>query len=978
MIPLKTNKPNIEVVTSPTATSNQNGASPLAESIVSPGRVRRLAGSITPRKSNTPQSNSQNASPNTRQFFSRQSTEKASNGFVPSYVRNSDSSVASTLSGTKLQDRYGIPQSKSAVSNGSGHSRIGVQHSIHAVQSSKSTALFKSAPKTENILKAAHNYITHASTATTVKSRDSYNELPSLMTNSDSETFEDESIVDTALYKKFMEAFEITLRNNPGILPGAPSVVESIQNALYKVAQAKAAKEEQMRKQIAKVKAEHKEMESKLSEEMGNLAVKKNDLSKELEKAQQEKERTEDALKKQIDAIQAMKHDVKCRMDEATKEKEELTKHLGFLSKSRVELEAALETEMKLVEKDRDSLQKVIAERKSIQKQKAENKELESKIEIMTEAASKEKAALQAEAAELKTFEAHLQQLKQSNEITRKELEEEKRQLMEITRTLQAKKQAVIESKMEIEKSMQQEIEELEKQIEDSRMMHAKDMERLVKSKVVKFLKRGPGVEIDEELLGMDDDGMDIESVIKARVEAELKQKEVEMKQRELEMKEREIREREIREREMREQELEERKMREQELEERKMRERELEEKMMRELEIRERELEERIKKERDAWEREEQAERERLERELKEKERELKERIMREQKELAMQQERERRERELKEIELKEREMKLESMRRRRARKDVPSDDEQTVGDDSTVRSELRSRRSRSSRGRRNRSRDDDESTIASTENKKRHHNKKQQETKSSKEAELQKELDELRKELLKNKHQTSDIEELLKQRRENNGIVSSIRKIFSPQDELREEIASLREEIKISHRESPALRNSGALHYSHPEPRVHHESPGVTSYASAPPRESAQPPGYHESPGVASYSSAPPPQPHGYHQSPGVASYASAPPRESAGLGYERHRFDHERRTPRRRYDDDNDDMYLDSGPVSRTAGFSFRRGGYEDDYHDYDRESRFRTESRFSSPGPPTRHRSPGQRFSTNGILKSKYYL
>eukprot|EP00804_Cyclotella_cryptica_P023914 CCRYP_010047-RA/>CCRYP_010047-RA protein AED:0.07 eAED:-0.04 QI:0/-1/0/1/-1/1/1/0/940 len=940
MIPPKTNKPNIEVVTSPTAASKQDAAGPPADSLVSPGRVRRLAGSITPRKSNTPQSNAQNASPNTNKFFSRQSTEKAHNGFVPSYVRNSDASVASTLSG---KDRYGIPISKSSVSNGSSHSKIGVQHSIHTAQSSKSTALFKSAPKTENILKAAHNYISNASTATTVKSRDSYNELPSLMTNSDSETFEEESIVETALYKKFMEAFEITLRNNPGILPGAPSVVESIQNALYKVTQNKAEKEEQMRKQIARVKAEHKEMESKLSEEMGNLAVKKNELSKELEKTQQEKERTEDALKKQIEAIQAMKHDVKCRMDEATKEKEELTKHLGFLSKSRVELETALETEMKLVEKDRDALQKVIAERKSIQKQKAENKELESKIEIMTEAASKEKTALQAEAAELKTFEAHLQQLKESNEITRKELEEEKRQLMDITRTLQTKKQAVIESKAEIEKSMQEEIEELEKQIEDSRMMHAKDMERLVKSKVVKFLKRGPGVEIDEEALFMDDDGTDIDAVIKARVEAELKQKEVEMKQKELEMKEREIREREIRE---------------QELEERKMRERELEEKMMRELEIRERELEDRIKREREEWEREEQAERARLERELMEKERELKEKMKREQKELEMQQERERRERELKEIELKEREMKLESMRRRRARKDVPSDDEQTLGDDSTVRSEVRSRRSRSSRGRRSKSHDDDESTIASTENKRRHHNKKQEETKRSKEAELQKELDELRKELLKSKNQTSEIEELWKQRRENTGIVSSMRKIFSPQDELREEIATLREEIKMNHRESPALRNNGTLHYSHPEPRQHLESPGVMSYTSAPPRESAEP--------------------RGYHESPGVASYASAPPRESGEVGYERHRFDHDRRTPRRRYGDDEDDTYLDSRPASRTSGFSVRRGGYEDDYDDYDRETRFRTGSRFSSPGRLMRHRSPGPRISSSGILKSKYYL
>eukprot|EP00970_Alexandrium_tamarense_P020632 scaffold15458_cov303-Alexandrium_tamarense.AAC.1 len=120
-------------------------------------------------------------------------------------------------------------------------------------------------------------------------------------------------------------------------------------------------------------------------------------MSKELEAAKAEKERVEESLQKQLEGIQAIKTDLELKMNDATAEKEELTKHLGFLSKSRVELETALETEMQLVEKDRDSLQKVIAQRKDIQRQKNENKELESKIEIMTEAAAKEKKMLQAE-----------------------------------------------------------------------------------------------------------------------------------------------------------------------------------------------------------------------------------------------------------------------------------------------------------------------------------------------------------------------------------------------------------------------------------------------------------------------------------------------------------------------------------------------------------------------------------------------------
>ena len=44
-----------------------------------------------------------------------------------------------------------------------------------------------------------------------------------------------DEIVNTEMYTNFKEAFNITLRNNPTIiLPGAPAVIKSIQDALFK------------------------------------------------------------------------------------------------------------------------------------------------------------------------------------------------------------------------------------------------------------------------------------------------------------------------------------------------------------------------------------------------------------------------------------------------------------------------------------------------------------------------------------------------------------------------------------------------------------------------------------------------------------------------------------------------------------------------------------------------------------------------
>ena len=71
-----------------------------------------------------------------------------------------------------------------------------------------------------------------------------------------------DEIVNTEMYTNFKEAFNITLRNNPTILPGAPAVIKSIQDALFKVQKNRAQKEKEMRKQLDRVKAEKDKLEA--------------------------------------------------------------------------------------------------------------------------------------------------------------------------------------------------------------------------------------------------------------------------------------------------------------------------------------------------------------------------------------------------------------------------------------------------------------------------------------------------------------------------------------------------------------------------------------------------------------------------------------------------------------------------------------------------------------------------------------------
>ena len=102
-----------------------------------------------------------------------------------------------------------------------------------------------------------------------------------------------------------------------------------------------------------------------------------------------------------------------------------------------------------------------------------------------------EKRALQVEIADLQKFEKHLAVLKQQNEKARKDLEAEQADLKSATDALQTKRNSIIETKNELEKQYQAEIDELEAQISQTKVMHQDQMESIVKTRVMGFLKHG-------------------------------------------------------------------------------------------------------------------------------------------------------------------------------------------------------------------------------------------------------------------------------------------------------------------------------------------------------------------------------------------------------------------------------------------------------------------------------------------------------
>ncbi len=244
----------------------------------------------------------------------------------------------------------------------------------------------------------------------------------------------DVETMETDLYKKFEEAFTVTIKNNPGILPGAPNVIESIKTAMFKVQKSKAAKETEMRKQLDQVKSDMINMEHKLNKQMAEIAIKKNEFST------------------QMKGMESVKKDLEQKVNGATTEKEKLAKNLTFLSKSRKELEKALEAEVKKVEKDRDALKKVVNERKKIEKVNEENKSLEDEVLRMSEEASKQNEALHEKKDELKKLEEKNQNLRIEYETTQEKLDKEQQQILEMTKAIQAKKSALLESKDDLER----------------------------------------------------------------------------------------------------------------------------------------------------------------------------------------------------------------------------------------------------------------------------------------------------------------------------------------------------------------------------------------------------------------------------------------------------------------------------------------------------------------------------------------------
>ena len=333
-------------------------------------------------------------------------------------------------------------------------------------------------------------------------------EIPSLLSNASNDTYDtmDQNTMETNLFKKFEEAFNITLRNNPGILPGAPTVIESIKTAMFKVQKSKAIREVEMRTELDRLKVEVSNMEQQLSQQIGTTNVRKSELIKQLE---------HESLTTQLEAMEVVSNDLKKKLEGASKEKKEMVKHLDLLSKSRKELEKNLENEVKIVEKEKEALQAIIKERKKLEKQRDENKLLEDKVEKLTEEASKEKKALQEEVEEHKKFMEHIQTLRDQNEVAKQQFEKEKKELLECTQSIQAKKMALIESKEDLERQHQVEIHELESQLAESKIAHVNKKESIVKNQVMSYLKKND----------KDNENMRIEAIVNARVEKEMKKK---------------------------------------------------------------------------------------------------------------------------------------------------------------------------------------------------------------------------------------------------------------------------------------------------------------------------------------------------------------------------------------------------------------------------------------------------------------------
>ena len=434
-------------------------ASPSSQAIP-PGIVRRLAGkngagsgSMTTVKKMALERETKSRSPNKRTGGGGQAPPSSGNtalmnrtiaarrrGTQPLAANSSDTTISS-LGGN---DRYAAAVDRQLRATGGRQPQ----------QSDAAGGGLGSAQKNASIMKAAHSYMSsagmmpanhrahtavtavsgggagggnpsttprhsngHATDASAPAPQATSWDLPSLMSESNTFDSADAGVTGSALYRKFEEAFNITLRENPGILPGAPAVVDSIKSALHKATKRRAVMEREFRDQldrtnaemhaaadsarrekstmenrlgdqVGRVKRETDKLESDLRKEMAAASVRRTELTKALEMARAEQERTESSHRKQIEAIETLRREVLSQSESASSEEKELRGHLEILSKSRTELESALTAEMELVEKDRSSLQALVAERQRLKGQKAENKELEGKVEKLSRAAA--------------------------------------------------------------------------------------------------------------------------------------------------------------------------------------------------------------------------------------------------------------------------------------------------------------------------------------------------------------------------------------------------------------------------------------------------------------------------------------------------------------------------------------------------------------------------------------------------------------
>lgn len=243
------------------------------------------------------------------------------------------------------------------------------------------------------------------------------------------------------LFKKFEAAFNFTLQNNPGILPGDPATIESIKSVMFKVQKSKAVKEAEMMNQLERLKGEMTTKEAETRKQLDQIKSEMSNMDHQISQQKGEIARKKREYSKEISALEAAEKDLKHIIDGTAKDKEDMVKHLSFLNKSRMEVEKALKAEVEKVEIDRDALQKVTKERQKIQKVMEQNKSLEDEVDRMSEEASKKNQELQERKKEIK-------KLTEKNDATEKELEKEQQEQQEIAKTLETRKTELARTKL--------------------------------------------------------------------------------------------------------------------------------------------------------------------------------------------------------------------------------------------------------------------------------------------------------------------------------------------------------------------------------------------------------------------------------------------------------------------------------------------------------------------------------------------------